>query len=282
MALQFTAQHVPCSPATSRDVSSGSKRPAAPSAPPSAATDSNAFAQYRDTDNGESCALNDSESPTSCKKPRYLSSLRGGDSETTAETWLLPTSSSTGTCSGWEASDSLCSTNTGAGALHGGTAHSDNYVSSVANRIDSTRGDPPDDADGQAAEVAASRLEAQIDDLTSDMDHWCLTDLKGWRRRRAAVAVTASIRTGSGSMEDDDGVDRTAEDGDTVGNKGGSSLSPGSPLKRAQNSSTSPSVPQSPSEKEFLRQRRREARRSMLRGIASISSNGTCRRKLEV
>ena len=52
-----------------------------------------------------------------------------------------------------------------------------------------------------------------------------------------------------------------------------------SPRKKDGGSpSRSPSVvPKSPSEKEFLRQRRREARRSMLRGIASSG-----RRKLEV
>ena len=136
--------------------------------------------------------------------------------------------------------------------------------------------DPSNDDidDGQAAEVAASRLEAQIDDLTSSLGHWCLADLKGWRRRRAAVAAASATISSekADNIEDDAGMDL-----------GGSCSSPTKPsLLSPTKRSPSVPVPCSPSEKEFLRQRRREARRSMLRGVAATRSTRNGGRKLEM
>jgi len=123
-----------------------------------------------------------------------------------------------------------------------------------------------DDDDAQAAESAASHLEAQIDDLTSDLGHWCLADLRGWRWRRRRAAVAAAAGDGGRSS-------MGMEESPMVASKHESSPSP---RKDSQSGIRSPS-----SEKEFLRQRRREARRSMLRGVAT-TTRSSGRRKLEI
>lgn len=281
--------------------SSGRKRPMRST--PSVTSD--AFTQYRDINEKDELGIGGSGGDTSpCKKPRYPSSSHDHCSVATEETW--PASASAFTDSGCAATVSP-SVHTG-GETSTGIASSDAFTGQLGASISSARpssdnvhvggndtvptsasadsGVPSVDnsTDNHAAEVAASRLEAQIDDLTSDMDHWCLTDLKGWRRRRAAVAAAASasvVVAAETSKSKEDGTGSCNVANNDINLMGSPMTLKGpyvSPRKDAPDEgSRSPSVPNSPSEKKFLRQRRREARRSMLRGIAS-----SARRKLEV
>ena len=208
-----------------------------------------------------------SENTSACKKPRYQSSLSHDDNPSSAAivSPLVPekgagaaSPSGIGIGDSWEDIPvGICSTDTGGG----GSGPSNDDI----------------DDDGKAAEVAASRLEAQIDDLTSDLGHWCLTDLRGWRRRRAAVAAAAAGTISSEKVD-------AGEDGMDVGGLSpmvGSCSSPTKPVSSPMKRSPS-AAPCSPSEKEFLRQRRREARRSMLRGVAATRSTSNGGRKLEI
>lgn len=281
--------------------SSGRKRPMRPT--PSFTGD--AFARYRDNNETDELGMGGPGDNSPCKKPRYPSSSHDHCSMTTVE--ALPASSSASTNNGCAAAASRL-VNTGAGDSRSGILSSDAFtcqlgpsVSSIQPSSDNVHmhgdgaipasaladsGAPSADtsADNHAAEAAASRLESQIDDLTSDLGGWCLADLKSWRRRRAAVAAAAasasvvveskSKKDGNGSCNITNGDLRLMES--PLASKGPHV----SPRKDAPGGSTSRSpsvVPNSPSEKEFLRLRRREARRSMLRGIASCG-----RRKLEV
>lgn len=307
MTLEFSARDVP-SPAAHGDLRSsstsfGRKRPT-PSAAPS---DSNAFAQYRNGSGGALGRAVGCWGSSPCKKRRYPAPHDDG-TKTTAQVSML-----TSTSRGCAATVSP-STNPRAGASSSGTETATTFigqlsmgVSSVTYRADMAQpssvcvlmegndtipasasvdsGAPSVDTstDNHAAAVAASRLEAQIDDLTSDLGGWCLTDLKNWRRRRAAVAAAADSASAvmeTKSKEDGNGCYDAADNcinvrESPVSTKG----SYVSPRKDAppNGDGRSPSVPNSPTEKEFLRQRRREARRSMLRGIANSG-----RRKLEV
>ena len=207
------------------------------------------------------------ENTSACKKPRYQSSLSHDDNPSSAAivSPLVPekgagaASSSGGIGIGDPGEDipvGICSTDN----RGGGPGPSNDDI----------------DDDGKAAEVAATRLEAQIDDLTSDLGHWCLTDLRGWRRRRAAVAAAAA---GTISLKK---VDAGDDDMDTRSSMVGRSCSsPTKPISSPTKRSPS-AAPCSPSEKEFLRQRRREARRSMLRGVATRSCTRNGGRKLDI
>ena len=264
---------------------------------PSVASD--AFTQYRDINGGDEFVGDGSGSDTSpCKKPRHMHPSEA-----------LPTSASASTTNIGCAAAVSPSVSTVAGASNG-TATSDAFTGQLGAIVTSVRhsssdnvpmdgneaipptasadsGTPSVDtcADSHAAEIAASRLESQIDDLTSDLGGWCLTDLKSWRRRRAAVAAAASASVDlvveTKPKEDGNGsCNATDKDVNLMGSPMASKGSYASPRKTdgpGDFTSRSPSVLNSPSEKEFLRQRRREARRSMLRGITSSG-----RRKLEV
>lgn len=229
---------------------SGRKRPISSSS--SHPAESKGIASVVDRDGNENTSV--------CKKrPRYQSSLSRADSPSSAAivSPLVPEKQGAGAAS---------SSGIGIGGDSGedvpaGICSADNRGGGPGPSSDDI------DDDGKAAEVAATRLEAQIDDLTSDLGHWCLADLKGWRRRRAAVAAAAE-------KADD-------EEDDTDMDIGGSCPSPtksiSSPTKRSLSA-----APCSPSEKEFLRQRRREARKSMLRGVAATRSTSNGGRKLEI
>ena len=213
-----------------------------------------------------------SETTSACKKPRYAQSSLSHDDNPSSAAIVSP----------W-----LHVSEKGAGAASSsGIGIGDDSWEDIPVGIGSTDnrgGGPPGtsnddiDDDGQAAEVAATRLEAQIDDLTSDLGHWCLTDLRGWRRRRAAVAAVASVTISS------EKVDAGEDDMDVGGPSPivGSCSSPTKPISSPTKRSPS-AAPCSPSEKEFLRQRRREARRSMLRGMAATRSTRNGGRKLEI
>ena len=275
--------------------SSGRKRPMRST--PSFTGD--AFTRYRDVNSEDKLGMGGPGDNSPCKRPRYPSSSHDHCSMTTVE--ALPASALTSTYSSCRATASL------SGGISAPVALTDQLgasVSSVQASSDNVHMDGNDAAipasasadsgapsvdtstDNHAAEAAASRLESQIDDLTSDLGGWCLTDLKSWRRRRAAVAAAAAsasvVVAESKSKEDgNESCSVTNDDLNLMESpmafKGPHVL----PRKKGApcgSPSRSPSVvPNSPSEKEFLRQRRREARRSMLRGIATSG-----RRKLEV
>ena len=262
---------------------------------------SDAFTQCRNINVGDEFVGDGSGSDTSpCKKPRHMHPSEA-----------LPTSASASTTNIGCAAAVSPSVSTVAGASNG-TATSDAFTGQLGAIVTSVRPSSSDNvymdgsdtgaipaaaladsgapsvdtcADNHAAEIAASRLESQIDDLTSDLGGWCLTDLKSWRRRRAAVAAAASASVDlvveTKPKEDGNGsCNATDKDVNLMGSPMASKGSYASPRKTdgpGDFTSRSPSVLNSPSEKEFLRQRRREARRSMLRGITSSG-----RRKLEV
>ena len=266
--------------------SSGRKRPMRST--PSFTDD--AFARYRDVNGEDELGMGGPRDNSPCKKPRYPSSY-DDYSVTTVE--ALPAADSPSVDTGAGDSRSVIPYNVGQlGASVSSVQASSDSVHVDGNdtmpaSASSDSGAPSVDAstDNHAAEAAASRLESQIDDLTSDLDGWCLTDLKGWRRRRAAVAAaaaSASLVVESKSKEDGNGSSNITDKNINLMESPIASKGPHvSPRKKdapGGSPSRSPSVvPNSPSEKEFLRQRRREARKSMLRGIASSG-----RRKLEV
>lgn len=207
------------------------------------------------------------ENTSACKKSRYQSSLSHADnpSSATIVSPLVPekgagAASSSGIGIGDSGEDvpaGICS----ADNRGGGSGPSSDDI----------------DDDGQAAEVAATRLEAQIDDLTSDLGHWCLTDLRGWRRRRAAVAAAAAGTISSEKVDAEEDAMDVGGPSPIVGSCSSPTKSISSPTKRSPSA-----APCSPSEKEFLRQRRREARKSMLRGVAATRSTSNGGRKLEI
>ena len=209
------------------------------------------------------------ENKSACKKkPRYQSSLSHAENPSSAAivSPLVPEKGA-----GAAASSSGIGIGDSGEDIPAGICSTDNRGGGPGPSNDDI------DDDGKAAEVAATRLEAQIDDLTSDLGHWCLTDLRGWRRRRAAVAAAAAGTTSSEKVD-------AEEDAMDVGGPSpivGSCSSPTKPISSPTKRSPS-AAPCSPSEKEFLRQRRREARKSMLRGVAATRSTSNGGRKLEI
>ena len=278
--------------------SSGRKRPMRST--PSVTGD--AFTRYRDVNGEDELGMGGPGDDSPCKKPRYPSSPDDCDySVTTVE--ALPAADSPSVNTG--AGDSRCDIPDNAGQLGASVSfvqassdsvHMDGNDAAIPAAASAGSGAPSVDtsavnhaaevAGNHAAEVAASRLESQIDDLTSDLGGWCLTDLKSWRRRRAAVAAAAAsasvvVAESKSKKEGNDSCNVTENDMNLMESQMASKGPHVSPRKKdapGGSPSRSPSVvPNSPPEKEFLRQRRREARKSMLRGIASSG-----RRKLEV
>ena len=129
--------------------------------------------------------------------------------------------------------------------------------------------------EGRTCDVqsSADQLEAELESLTSDLGGWCLTDLRGWRRRRAAAAAafaavcsgnTAAGGGGNGMNTGNSTGTCAATSAERVVHEASKSAC------RPSNASSSHTVPQS--EEEFLRQKRKEARRRMLRGMATIGT----------